>query len=169
MRYICQTGLQYGRVSLLALLLLTNIGVEADAVEKQTYGDYKDWRVLGVSHRLDRQFVRAIVGNNIAINAGRSGKTQPWPEGTIIAKLSWKQQTHPNWPQAIVPGEFAGAEAMVKDSKKFAETGGWGFGYWEGQNLIMHDKEKAATCFACHSPMKSHDYVYTDPVYGAVK
>ena len=146
---------------------LTTATVEAEApavAGKPVYGKYKDWRVLGVSHRLDKKFVRAIVGNDVAIEASRSGKTMPWPDGAIIAKLSWKEQSHPGWPQATVPGEFVGAEAMIKDSKKFPETGGWGFGHWEGKTLVMNDKEKSATCFACHTPMKDHDYVYTAPV-----
>ncbi len=146
-----------------ALLTITAVHAEVTATDKPVHGEYKDWRVLGVSHRLDRKFVRAIVGNDIAINAARAGKIQPWPDGTIIAKLSWKEKIHPNWPQAYVPGEFALAEAMVKDSKKYPETGGWGFGRWEGKTLVMNDKEKTAVCFACHMPMKNHDYTYTVP------
>jgi len=147
-----------------SVLVITNAQAETQAAEKPVYGEYRDWRVLGVSHRLDKKFVRAILGNQTAINAARSGKTTPWPDGTTIAKLSWKEQIHPNWPQAIIPGEFVGAEAMIKDSKTFPETGGWGFGRWEGKTLVMYDKEKSATCFACHTPMKDHDYVYTFPV-----
>lgn len=130
---------------------------------KVVHGEYKDWPVLGVSHRLDKNTLRAIVGNDVAIKAARAGKTAPWPDGTIIAKLVWKEQNHPNWAQAIVPGEFGGAEAMIKDSKKYAETGGWGFGHWEAGKLVMHEKDKAAACFACHMPMKDADYVYTVP------
>ena len=148
------------------LTITTTVQGETPApAEKPVYGDYKDWRVLGVSHRMDKKFMRAILGNNQAINAARSGKTKPWPDGTIIAKLSWNEQAHPNWPQAVVPGEFAGAEARFKDSKKYSETGGWGFGHWEGKTLVMNDKEKSTTCFACHMPMKDHDYVYTSPVF----
>lgn len=146
-----------------ASLFSVSLAVAEGIAEKPVHGEYKDWRVLGVSHRLDKKYVRSILGNDIAINAARSGKFEPWPDGTIIAKLSWKEQTHPNWPNAVVPGEFAGAEAMVKDSKKFAETGGWGFAHWEGTKLVFNDKEKSATCFACHMPMKDHDYVYTAP------
>ncbi|QPK64617.1 cytochrome P460 family protein [Methylomonas sp. LL1] len=144
------------------LMTATQLHAEAQA-EKPVHGEYKDWLTLSVSHRLDKKLVRSIVGNDIAIKAARAGNTKPWPDGTIIAKVGWKEKTHPNWPQAVVPGEFAGAEAMVKDSKKFAETGGWGFGHWEGDKLVMNDKEKSATCFACHSPMKDADYVYTVP------
>jgi hypothetical protein len=131
---------------------------------KPEHGAYKDWRLIGISHRLDKNSLRAILGNNVAIAAVRSGTTNPWPDGTILAKLAWKEKQHPNWPQAVIPGEFVIADAMVKDSKKYAETGGWGFGHWEGQNLVMNDKAKSATCFACHTPMKDRDYVYTFPI-----
>lgn len=135
----------------------------ADKSDKPVHGEYKDWLTLSVSHRLDKKLVRTILGNDVAIKAARSGKTAPWPDGTIFAKVGWKERTHPNWPQAVVPGEFAGAEAMIKDSKKFAETGGWGFGHWEGEKLVMNDKEKSATCFACHTGAKDSDYVFTVP------
>ena len=63
----------------------------------------------------------------------------------------------------ILPKDGSFDCSMVKDSKKFAETGGWGFAHWEGTKLVFNDKEKSATCFACHMPMKDHDYVYTAP------
>lgn len=154
---------------LTASLLLALSGVQADETATAPaaageYGDYRDWRVLGVSHRLEKDYVRAIVGNNAAIHAGREGKTQPWPDGAVIAKLSWKATPHPQWPQALVPGEFAGAEAMVRDAGKYAATGGWGFGHWEGKTLVMNDEKASATCFACHTAARSTDYVFTRPV-----
>lgn len=142
---------------------LTYAEVPAQKPAKPVHGEYKDWPVLGVSHRQEKTSVRAIVGNDVAIKAARSGKTAPWPDGTVIAKLKWQATTHPHWPQAVVPGEFTGAEAMIKDSKKFPETGGWGFAHWEGEKLVMNDKEASAACFACHLPMKDADYVYTAP------
>lgn len=151
------------KIGLATLLLCVLTSTSYADTAPTEHGEYINWRVLGVSHRLDKKYVRSILGNDTAINAARSGKTSPWPEGTVIAKLSWKEQVHPNWPNAIVPGEFAGAEAMVKDSKKYPETGGWGFGRWEGKNLVMHDKDKANVCFACHMPMQASDYVYTVP------
>lgn len=157
-----KTFIAAGLIAAVSIISIS-LSYAENTADKPVLGEYKDWRVLGVSHRLDKKFVRAILGNDVAINAARSGKTGPWPEGSIIAKLSWKEQLHPNWPNAVVPGEFAGAEAMVKDSKKYAETGGWGFGHWEGNKLVMNDKDKSATCFACHMPMKDHDYVYTAP------
>jgi len=131
---------------------------------KVTYGDYQNWRLLAISHRQDKKTLRAILGNNKAIEAARQGQTQTWPDGTVFAKVVWKETTHPSWPQAIVPGDFEKAEAMIKDSKKYASTGGWGFGYWEGKNLKMYPQEKSQECFACHVAVKAHDYVFTKPV-----
>lgn len=132
-----------------------------EGVAKPVHGEYIDWRLLSVSHREDKKTLRAILGNDTAIAAARKDQTKPWPDGSILAKVVWKESTHPNWPQAIIPGEFASAEAMVKDSKKYPGTGGWGFGRWEGNKLVMHEEAKAKECFACHMPMKDNDYVYT--------
>jgi hypothetical protein len=153
---------------LLLVISITHHGLvfaETSRPEKPVYGDYKDWRILGVSHRLDKNYIRSIVGNNLAVNAGRAGKVQPWPDGVVIAKLSWKASISSDWPQAVIPGEFVGAEAMVKDSKKYSETGGWGFGRWEGQSLVMNDSQQTAVCLGCHVMMKDHDYVFTKPVF----
>ena len=136
---------------------------ESAPAAKTEHGEYRDWRLLGVSLRHDKNSMRAIVGNDVAIEAARAGKTKPWPDGSVIAKIKWGERKHPNWEQATVPGDFTAAEAMVKDSKKYAETGGWGFGIWEGKTLKMYDKEKSAPCFACHLPMKDNDFVYTLP------
>lgn len=146
-----------------ALLTVNAAFAETAPAAKPEHGEYRDWRLLGVSLRHDKNSMRAIVGNHVAIAAARAGKVKPWPDGSIIAKIKWGERKHPNWEQATVPGEFTAAEAMVKDSKKYAETGGWGFGIWEGKTLKMLDQEKSAPCFACHLPMKDSDYVYTLP------
>lgn len=146
-----------------ALLAFNSVYAETAATAKPEHGEYRDWRILGVSLRHDKNSMRAIVGNDIAIQAARADTVKPWPDGSIIAKIKWAERKHPNWEQATVPGQFTAAEAMVKDSKKFPETGGWGFGIWEGKTLKMLDKEQSAPCFACHLPMKDSDYVYTLP------
>ena len=152
-------GLFLAAVCLSATALAETKPTESAA--KPVHGEYIDWRLLGVSHREDKKTLRAILGNDTAIAAARKDQTKPWPDGSILAKVVWQESTHPNWPQAIVPGEFASAEAMVKDSAKYAGTGGWGFGHWEAGKLVMHEEAKAKECFACHTPMKYNDYVYT--------
>lgn len=154
------------KVSFAAVLLTLSATAMADAksapeAAKSVHGDYQDWRLLSVSHRTEKETLRAILGNDTAIEAARKGENKPWPDGSVLAKVVWKERPHPNWPQAIVPGEFVGAEAMIKDSKKYAATGGWGFAHWQDGKLVMHEEAKAKECFACHTPMKDNDYVYT--------
>ena len=126
---------------------------------------YKDWRVLAVSHRTDNNTVRAILGNDAAIQAARAGKTNPWPDGAVLAKVSWKAAKHDVWDQAIVPGDFVQAEFMTKDAKKFADTGGWGFARWVGKEQKPYGKDATFVmeCFGCHVPVANRDYVFTLP------
>ena len=93
---------------------------------------YKDWRVIASSHREDNNTLRVILGNDAAIEAARAGSTNPWPDGAILGKLVWKDASHAAWPKATVPGEFVHAEFMIKDSKAYPDTGGWGYARWKG-------------------------------------
>jgi len=126
---------------------------------------YKDWRLISSSHRIDNNTMRVILGNDKAIDAARSGQTNPWPDGTILAKLVWKDSTLPTWEKAVVPGEFVHAEFMIKDAKKYAETGGWGYARWLGMQQEPYGKDAsfAQECFGCHIPVKNHDYVFAPP------
>ncbi len=142
----------------------------ANAVEPAANGiplptDYKTWQVLAVSHRIDKTSLRAILGNDIAIRAARKGGLHPWPAGTVLAKVVWKEKTHDKWPAAIVPGELVHVEVMVKDAQRFAATGGWGFARWQGTSLTPYGKDPAFAqeCFNCHTGVKEVDYVFTVP------
>lgn len=128
---------------------------------------YQDWRLIAVSHRTDNQTLRAILGNDVAIAAARAGETKPWPEGSILAKLVWKDQNHAAWEAATVPGQFVHAEFMFKDSAKYADTGGWGFARWLGAAQTPYGKDDsfAQECFGCHTPVKASDYVFTEPAF----
>ena len=126
---------------------------------------YKDWRIIASSQRTDNNTMRVILGNPQAVQAARSGHTTPWPDGAVMAKLVWKTTTLDKWPAANVPGDFVQAEFMVKDSKKYADTGGWGFARWLGQDQKPYGKDAsfAQECFGCHQPVKDRDYVFTQP------
>lgn len=126
---------------------------------------YKDWRMISSSHRTDNNTLRVILGNDIAVAAARDGHIHPWPDGAILGKLVWKDETHKNWPTATIPGAFVHAEFMVKDSTKYAKTGGWGFARWLGTEQKPYGKDAAFVqeCFGCHTPVKDQDYVYTHP------
>jgi hypothetical protein len=129
------------------------------------FANYKDWRLLAISQREDNDTMRAILGNDAAISAARAGRTNPWPDGTVFAKLVWKNERHPSWNAALIPGKFVHIEFMVKDSKKYEKTGGWGFARWKGTNLMPYgqDEKFVMECFGCHTPVKDNDYVFTRP------
>ncbi len=120
---------------------------------------YRTWQVVAVSHRTDNDQVRAILGNEIAMKAYQAN-TLPFPDGATLAKLEWKRVPSGEFPAAFVPGEVVQIEFMVKDSKKYEATGGWGFGRFKDGKPA--DEAAHRTCFPCHSAnVKNHDNVFT--------
>lgn len=83
-----------------------------------------------------------------------------------MAKLVLKDASHADWPSATVPGKFVHAEFMLKDSVKYATTGGWGFARWLGEEQTPYGKDANfdQECFGCHTPVKANDYVFTHPI-----
>jgi hypothetical protein len=140
---------------------------------------YRDWRLISVKQLTGKQLtgaggelkqLRAQLGNDLAIKAYRDG-TLPFPDGAIIAALHWNEESSDSDNQALAAGfpglglqsSFAGdavnVQFMVKDSKKYAASGGWGFAdFTNGKpgNAALHEK-----CFPCHAPAKDRDYVFT--------
>jgi len=123
---------------------------------------WQEWATIAVSHRNDNATLRVILGNDVAVAAARSGKTDPWPDGAILGKVVWKDTELRNWQAATAPGEFVHAEFMFKDSVKFSETYGWGWARWIGLNQEPFDGGMQV-CVSCHTPVKERDWVFTDP------
>ncbi|MEQ1636959.1 MAG: cytochrome P460 family protein [Methylococcales bacterium] len=128
--------------------------------------NYKNWKLIGVAHRLDKHSLRVVLGNQIAITAVHNHQTNPWPDGAILAKLVWKETQHPAWPDAVVPGGFEHAEFMIKDQQKYKTTAGWGFARWLGmaQKPYGEKPDFAQECVSCHVVVKGKDHVFTIPV-----
>lgn len=125
---------------------------------------FEDWKIIAVSYRKDRNSIRAIIGNDIAVEAARSGNTNPYPDGAIVGKVAWEAVEDEAWPDAIVPGKFLIAEFMYKDSKEFASNGtGWGWARWIGAERKPYgeNKEYVQECIDCHSPVEDKDWVFT--------
>jgi hypothetical protein len=123
---------------------------------------WREWATVTVSHRNDNHTLRVIVGNAIAVEAAKSGNTNPWPDGAILGKVVWKDAESESWPAATVPGEFVHAEFMFKDSAKYKETYGWGWARWLGMDQEPFD-EGMESCIACHTPVKDQDWVFEGP------
>lgn len=127
--------------------------------------DYRDWKLISVAHEAGSlNDIRAILGNDAAIKAYRDG-TMPFPDGTIIARLSWSYVSSAEnnkvfgRAQSYVAGEPINLQLMVKDSKQYAATGGWGFAQFKDGK--PDEKAQLKTCFPCHEPAQSRDYVFT--------
>jgi hypothetical protein len=127
---------------------------------------YRDWRLISVAHEEgDLKDIRAVLGNDKAIKAYRAGKL-PFPEGTIIARLAWdhvpSEENNKAFgkQQSFIAGEPKnGVQFMVKDSKKYASTGGWGYAEFnDGKPAADDVLEK---CFPCHQAVAARDYVFT--------
>ena len=121
---------------------------------------YRQWELIAPSHEADPlNELRAILGNTVSIKAYREG-VLPFPDGAILAKLAWKHTQSDAFEAAFVPGAATTVQIMVKDSKKYASTGGWGFGRFV--NGMPVDEAQHATCFACHQAnVKDHDLVFS--------
>ncbi len=121
---------------------------------------YRTWTVIAPSYRTDKDEIRLILGNAIAADAARNN-TRPYPDGAILAKLAYKGVKSGEWEAALVPGTPQRQEFMVKDSKKYPSTGGWGFGRFVDGKPVG-DEKLYATCFPCHQAnVKDNDYVFT--------
>ncbi|WP_008541297.1 MULTISPECIES: cytochrome P460 family protein [unclassified Bradyrhizobium] len=121
---------------------------------------YKQWELIAPAEEaapLDE--LRAVIGNQTAIDAYQAGKL-PFPDGTILVKRAWKRKQSPEFASATIPGAATTVQVMVKDSKKYAATGGWGFGRFINGKPV--DEAQHRTCFACHEARaKARDYVFT--------
>jgi hypothetical protein len=132
---------------------------------------YRDWKTIAVAQllvpgKIDQ--LRAQLGNDIAIKAYKEGKL-PFPDGAIIVALHWNRVSSED-NNKVLAGPFPGAQSfvagspvnmqvMVKDSKKYAATGGWGFAdFRDGK---PGDEALHKTCFRCHEPAKDRDFVFT--------
>lgn len=127
---------------------------------------YSDWKPIAVSQRTDNSSLRIILGNEVAQKAIRDGKTNPWPDGAILSKPSWKQKAHERFPAANVPGELMHVDFMIKDAAKYPATGGWGFARWLGDAAQPYGQNAdfVQECFGCHGAAKETDWTFTRPV-----
>ena len=128
--------------------------------------EYKNWRTISTTDRFDNHTMRVILGNDIAIKAIAANQINPWPNGTVFAKVAWFQQMDDKG--FVGTGAFQQVELMIRDSRKYASAKGWGWGRWRGADLKPYGKDASFTseCVSCHTPVSNSDYVYTMPLRG---
>jgi hypothetical protein len=142
-------------------------GETAPIYVTQIPSGYRDWRVISVAHEEGNlNSLGAVLGNDTAIKAYRDGKL-PYPGGTIIAALHYRyvpsEENNQVFgrAQSFVPGKPTNIQFMVKDSTRYAATGGWGFGHFNASDGKPGDEALMKTCFPCHERTKTSDLVFT--------
>jgi hypothetical protein len=128
---------------------------------------YRDWRLISMAREEGNLHdMRTILGNDIAIKAYREAKL-PFPDGAIVAALHWRHVPSEEnnkifgRAQSFIAGSPTAVQFMVKDSKKYASTGGWGFGHFNGREDKPAEKAVLQTCYPCHQKIKARDLVFT--------
>src|ERR1700685_1245935 len=135
---------------------------------------YEAWQVVSISQ--DGPLVAAILANPVMIKAYLAGipsNGKPFPDGAKMAKIHWNPKKMETFPAATVPGTQHDVDFMVKDSKRFADSGGWGYAVFDynaasdsftsGTMAGKPPQGNDARCgFPCHTTVKSRDYVFTD-------
>jgi hypothetical protein len=126
---------------------------------------YRDWRLISVSHEAGNlNSIGAVLGNDVAIKAYRES-TLPFPDRTIIAALHYGHVPSAEnnkvfgQAQSFVPGAPTNIQFMVKDSTRYAATGGWGFATFVDGKPAPAASMKS--CFPCHNQAKATDLVFT--------
>jgi Cytochrome P460 len=135
---------------------------------------YEDWHVISISH--NGPHLAVILGNPMMIDAyktGAPGNGKPFPDGAKMAKIHWEAKKNETAPgQPFQAGALHDIDFMLKDSKRFADSGGWGYGAFEydntsdtfrlGNETDQPPQGNDAKCgFACHTIVKKQDYVFT--------
>jgi len=131
---------------------------------------YEDWKVVAPSFRTDNDEIRIILANDRMIEAYRAGIPQngrPFPEGSIIVKIGYSEKKSPSFPAALVPDVLKRVEFIIKDSRRFPDSSGWGFArfVYDAQKKSFSpfgkDASFAQQCYSCHTAVQAQDFIFT--------
>ena len=172
-------------ISTLSLAALAIGAINAQTPDKYTlrvpgglafseFRGYESWQVISISQ--NGPVVAAILGNPAMIEAYQAGipaNGKPVPDGAKMAKIHWTPKQNEFFPEATVPGSLLNVDFMVKDSKRFADGGGWGYAVFDynaqsdtftpGTTAGTPPQGDDAKCgVACHTRAKARDYVFTE-------
>ncbi len=169
-------------IGILSLAVLAGLVVAAEdkytakvpgGLALSEFRGYDAWQTISVSRT--EKVVAVTLGNPEMIKAyqaGIPGNGRPFPDGARMAKIHWTPKPNEYFPTATVPGKLENVDFMVKDSKRFADSGGWGYAVFDydsasdsfkpGTSADTPPQGNDAKCgFACHSLAKANDYVFT--------
>ena len=135
---------------------------------------YEAWQAIAFSR--SEKVTAMILGNPAMIDAylaGIPGNGKPFPDGAKMAKIHWTPKQNAFFPDTTGPGNLLNVDFMLKDSKRFADSGGWGYAVFDynaasntftpGTTAGTPPQGNDAKCgVACHTRAKATDYVFTE-------
>jgi hypothetical protein len=131
---------------------------------------YESWQVMAPSKPEDS--IKSIMGNATMIKACNDcipANGKPVPDGAMIVKVDWSTKSNEDSPYPVlVPDKLHYLAFMLKDSKRFPDTNGWGYAQflWDAESKTFKPFGDSPrfdrTCNACHTAVKTRDYVYTN-------
>jgi hypothetical protein len=127
---------------------------------------YRDWPLVTVAREQGKlDDLRAVLGNDAALRAIRQG-TRPYPDGTVLARVAWSYVSSPDDDRVlgdsvshVAGAPKNGVQIMVKDSRKYPSSGGWGFAQFDDGKPAAESVQ--ASCVGCHSAAKARDFVFS--------
>ena len=172
-------------IAMAAALISTLGGSAMSAQDKYTlkvpgglafseFRGYEGWHLVSISQ--DGPVMAAILANPLMIEAYKKGipaNGKPVPDGARMAKIHWNPKKLETFPAATVPGTLHDVDFMVKDSKRFADSGGWGYAVFDydqasdtfkpGTSAGTPPQGNDAKCgLTCHTVVQGRDYVFTE-------
>jgi hypothetical protein len=173
-RIVRAVGLVLSAASVLTLAATDRYAVKVPGgLGFSEFRGYESWESISLSR--NEKVVAVILGNPAMIEAYRTGAPEngkPFPDGAKMAKIHWTAKANDYFPDATVPGNLVNVDFMVKDSKRFADSGGWGYAVFDydaasdsfkpGTSAGTPPQGNDARCgYACHTIAKERDYVFT--------
>lgn len=160
------------QITLIFFLLMFNYGkvaaapVEMNGIQLMQYGDFtNDWKLITVRFRQDTKEMRTVYANPIALDALKKG-IYPFPEGSAFGKVGLKTGVDPAFNTSIVPSGARRFQLMVKNTKKYPDTDGWGYALFQSDGELYPGdmKNETASCHACHKLVPERNFVFSELV-----
>ncbi len=148
---------------LVSLNLNANSSGEMNGIKFQDIKGFENqWKLVTVRYRKDNQELRFIYANKKAQKALEKGSNS-YPDGSTFAKVAYLAQPDPAFESSLSPSQVRRFQFMVKDSKKYKESNGWGYALFNDLGKINPEPEKdqIMACHSCHSIIPERDYVFS--------
>ena len=139
---------------------------EMNGISYKTYAGFEDkWKFITVRYRSDTKEQRFVWGNAKALETLEAGRTD-YPDGAVFAKIGFATEEDPAFKSSLVPSGSKRYQFMVRDGKKYADTGGWGYALFDGSKVTYEGDPKlqAQACFACHQLVTNRGQVFSVPL-----